>query len=71
MQNSIIERDELNEWQPSKPEQLPAPTFWPIVLALGIIFLFWGFMTSLIFSGLGVLVMGTALAGWIGDLRHE
>jgi hypothetical protein len=71
MQKSVIERDDMNEWQPSQPEQLPAPTFWPIVLAVGIILLFWGFMSSIIFSGLGLLAMGIALAGWIGELNYE
>jgi hypothetical protein len=71
MEKSVIESGEMNEWQPSQPDKLPAPTFWPIVLAVGIILFFWGFMSSIIFSGLGLFVMGIALAGWIGELNYE
>lgn len=55
----------------AKPEKLPEPTFWPITLSVGAVFFFWGFVTSLIISGLGLVVMGIALAGWIGELANE
>jgi len=55
----------------AKPEKLPEPTFWPITLSVGVVFFFWGFVTSLIISGLGLVVLGIALAGWIGELANE
>jgi len=48
------------------PEELPEPTFWPIALAFGITLLFWGFLTSLIISAVGVAVSAVSIAGWIG-----
>jgi hypothetical protein len=53
------------------PEKLPGSTFWPITLALGVIFFFWGFITSLILSGVGLVAIGFAVAGWIGDMNNE
>jgi len=50
---------------------LPAPTVWPAALALGITFLVWGLVTSLIITAAGGLLFAVALAGWIRDIRHE
>jgi len=55
----------------AKPEKLPEPTFWPITLSVGLVFFFWGFVTSLIISGLGLVLGGIAIAGWIGELANE
>jgi len=49
---------------------LPEPTVWPAALALGITFLVWGLVTSLIITGAGGLLFAAALAGWIRDIRH-
>jgi hypothetical protein len=59
------------EWQPAKPEQLPRLTFWPIVLAAGVVFFFWGFITSVVISLVGLGAMATALYGWIEEFRDE
>jgi len=32
---------------------------------------FFGILTSFVFSVVGVLLIALALAGWIGELRHE
>jgi len=73
----------LNEitpgWHKPKPEALPKPGYWPALMALGIVFLLWGFAlgfnevfsSSVVTSGIGLIVFITALAGWIGDLRDE
>jgi hypothetical protein len=50
--------------------ELPQPTYWPAVMALGIAFVAWGLVTTFIISGVGLLLFALALAGWIGDLRH-
>jgi hypothetical protein len=55
----------------AQPQKLPAPTIWPAALALGITFLVWGLVTSLVITGVGVLLFAIALAGWIRDIRHE
>jgi hypothetical protein len=60
-----------SEWTVLPPEKLPGPTVWPAALALGITFLIWGLVTSLIITGVGVFLFVVALAGWIQDIRHE
>lgn len=49
----------------------PRPTWWPAALALGIVFVLWGVVTSLIIMAVGVAVFAVALAGWLGEMRHE
>ena len=50
----------------------PAPTAWPIVLALGFTLLWAGLLTSLSISVLGALVAVAGCAGWFGEvLPHE
>jgi hypothetical protein len=58
-------------WQRVEHAHLPSPTYWPAVLALGITFLAWGIVTSLLIAGVGLLLFAVALGGWIGDLLHE
>jgi hypothetical protein len=54
---------------------LPAPTAWPIVLALGITLLFAGLVTSWAISLLGLILMVCASVGWFQNVlpheRHE
>jgi hypothetical protein len=59
------------EWNLARPEKLPEPCVWPATLALAITFLLWGLVTSLIITGVGVVLFGVALAGWIREIRHE
>ena len=58
-------------WTVLPPQKLPEPSIWPVTLALGITFLVWGLVTSLIITGVGVALFAVALAGWIRDIRHE
>jgi len=58
-------------WHQARPTQLPRPTYWPFVLALGLGFMFWGLLTTWIIGVAGLLTTGLALAGWINILRHE
>jgi hypothetical protein len=52
--------------------QLPAPTAWPIVLALGVTLLGAGLVTSWAISLLGAVLLVRAFVGWFGDvLPHE
>lgn len=71
MDNNLLNRNK-DEYKLSLavPEKIPSPTYWPIILALGLIFFFWGFVTSLIISGVGLITMGFSLAGWIGELNN-
>lgn len=50
---------------------LPAPTFWPAALGLGVTFIFWGLISSWVVFAVGLVVFAGALAGWIVDILHE
>jgi hypothetical protein len=58
-------------WSVPKPDIIPKPTAWPALMALGITLTAWGLVTSLVLVGVGVLVFGVSLTGWIGDIVHE
>ncbi|MDP9313846.1 MAG: hypothetical protein M3R24_23700 [Chloroflexota bacterium] len=58
-------------WEAVTDIHLPRPTYWPAVLALGITFLAWGVVTSLLIVVVGILLLVLAVGGWIGDLLHE
>jgi hypothetical protein len=58
-------------WTEPKPEVLPRPTYWPAVLALGIAFVFWGLVASLVITVIGLALAGIALTGWIGEMLRE
>ena len=58
-------------WTLARPETLARPTYWPIVMAAGITLTMWGIATTLLLSGIGLLLFALALAGWIGDLLSE
>jgi hypothetical protein len=48
--------------------EMPAPTFWPMVLALGVMLVASGFVLNYAFSAAGVVLLAIALRGWIGQL---
>ena len=58
-------------WEQLPPAHLPQPTYWPVVLALGIVFLAWGVVTTVAISAIGLALLALALGGWIRELRHE
>ncbi len=55
----------------ARPSTLPAPTYWPFFLSMGIAFIFWGLLTSRVIILAGVLIFIIALIGWINILIHE
>jgi hypothetical protein len=59
-----------NEQSPRGPNtvDLPAPTVWPMVLALGVTLVFAGLVTSAAVSALGMLSAGIAIVGWFRDV---
>jgi len=63
--------DAQPDWPIPQPEHLPAPTYWPAVMAFGTTMLLWGVVTSWIISGVGLVLFALALVGWIGDIRYE
>lgn len=63
--------DPRADWNVPKPAHIPRPTVWPPALALGISLTGWGLIASPVVLGVGALLFTVALAGWIGELRHE
>lgn len=55
----------------AKPEHLPKPTYYPFFLALGLMFLGWGLLTTWLISLAGFIVFIISLIGWINNMRHE
>lgn len=58
-------------WNQPKPEIIPEPTIWPASLALAVTLSLWGLASSLLISAIGLCLFIIAMAGWIGDIRHE
>jgi len=51
------------------PQIIPEPTIWPIGLAFGVLFIFWGFIASPGLTIAGLVVTVVSLTGWIADLK--
>ena len=58
-------------WNEPRPEHLPEPTAWPAAVALAVTLVLWGFVSSFFITGVGVVLFVAALAGWVGEIRHE
>jgi hypothetical protein len=51
---------------------LPAPTHWPLIMAVGLALLFAGLVTNVMISGLGVVMAIVGAVGWFRQvLPHE
>jgi len=72
VRENLKQRHEQEDiWVPALPEKMPAFTFWPVALAAGTVLLFWGLITSLIISAVGLAGIFSALLGWIEEFRDE
>jgi hypothetical protein len=58
-------------WHEPLPEKIPEPTYWPFLLAFGIVLIFWGLVSAWLISLAGVIIFAASLAGWIGEMIHE
>jgi hypothetical protein len=58
-------------WAPLPAESLPRPTYFPAGLAMGVTFLFWGLISSLVIFLVGLVLFAASLAGWITEIRYE
>ena len=50
------------------PEKLPTPTYAPPFLALGIIFLLFGLVSTFVFSAAGAVLIIWSISKWVGEL---
>jgi hypothetical protein len=61
-------------WNYPKPEHLPEPTYWPLVVAFGVVLALFGIVHTIavtyVISGVGLVIMGIGISGWIGELRR-
>jgi hypothetical protein len=59
------------EWVKPMPEETPPPTFWPISLAMSIIFILWGIISTWVISVVGLILFSISIRGWVKDLLNE
>lgn len=62
---------ERSGWSVPRPERIPGDTYTPAVMAVGITFMAWGLVTTLIISGVGAVLFAFSLASWIGEARRD
>ncbi|HTX89166.1 MAG TPA: hypothetical protein VMC08_09275, partial [Bacteroidales bacterium] len=53
------------EARPAVPQEVPEQTYWPVMAAAGVLFFFFGLLTTLIVTGIGIVFMAISFAGWI------
>jgi len=58
-------------WHAPLPEKIPEPTYWPALLAFGVVLILWGLVSTWLISLAGIIITGFSLAGWIGAMIHE
>ena len=58
-------------WSAPVGGHIPEPTYMPVVMALGVMCILWGIVTTYLITLVGVVLFVVALSGWIGELRHE
>lgn len=57
-------------WSIPQPEAVPRPTYWPAVTAAGVALIGLGIITSLILSGMGIVLIILGIGGWIYEFRY-
>jgi hypothetical protein len=53
------------------PTHQPGPSFWPILLAVGIAMSLIGVITKIEVVVIGLVIVVASLAGWVREARHE
>jgi hypothetical protein len=59
------------DWSKPRPEQLPRPSYAPPLMALGLMCLLWGAVTTWIISVIGIVLLGVASVSWIRSSRES
>ena len=57
-------------WTKARPQSVPRPTYAPAVVALAIVCLLWGLLTTYLISLLGLALLTIGLVIWIGGYRR-
>jgi len=74
MNNSEMSNDVTavpDTWSKPQGMHIPEPTYMPAVVALGVVCMLWGIVTTYLISLVGLVLFVIGISGWIGDLRHE
>jgi hypothetical protein len=50
---------------------LPPPSYWPLVLAVGIALALAGMVLSVVVVAVGLVIMAVAIVAWVRDARRE
>jgi hypothetical protein len=58
-------------WSLPKPEVIPRATYWPVLLAGGVSFVFWGLISDIWIFGTGLILTIMSMIGWVNDLLNE
>lgn len=58
-------------WTKPQNMHIPDSTYMPVVMALGMVCIFWGILTTPLLSLVGAVLFVISITGWIGELRHE
>lgn len=67
----LAEQKNRDGWHTPKPEVIPSPTYWPVVLAFGVTLMGFGVLTSYLISLVGLVLFVLAMSKWIGELCRE
>jgi hypothetical protein len=59
------------EWIVPQGVHIPEPTYMPVFMAIGMVCLLWGIVTTPLISLVGAALFVISIVGWIGELRHE
>ncbi len=57
-------------WIPLHPEPVPRPTYCPAGMAMGVVLIFWGIITTWLILAVGGALFTAMLAGWIVEIRR-
>ena len=68
MEGSTHGSGATNHMQPAKTVQLPSPTAWPMVFALGVSLIIGGMVTHWAISLLGLMMALPAIVGWFSEV---
>ena len=52
-----------------KPEEIEEKSIWPLLLALGITLMLAGIVSSLVVTGVGIILLLFSLGGWAQENR--
>jgi len=59
------------EFVKAKPEILPEPSYMPFLLAVSLLFVGWGLLSTWIISVGGLIGIGVSIYGWIKAMLYE